>query len=262
MSNNFKTLKSFSNLFEAELVKELLEENNFTVNILNEYTASNLPGVAGNDFMMIELQVIEDEFDEAEEFIEDIGDSYITDRMLTETGAKLDGHFLLTSGRHSEQYFEKIKIIQNPEKCSTICKSLAERFTDYDVDVVIGPAYGAIVLGFEVAKYLKKQFAFTQRSDGKMSFRSGFDLKAGMKALIIEDVTTTGGSVMEVIELLKSMQIECVGVGLLVDRSNGTIDFGVPVESMLTVDAKSWEAEECPLCKKNIPVTKPGRSDK
>ncbi len=262
MSNNFKTLKSFPNLFEAELVKELLEENDFTVNILNEYTASNLPGVAGNDFMMIELQVLIEEFEGAQEFIDDIADAYIADRMLTEVGAKLDGHFLLTSGKHSDQYFEKIKIIQDPEKCSAICKALAERFADEDIDIVIGPAYGAIVLGFEVAKYLKKAFAFSQRNDGKMSFRSGFDLEPGMKALIIEDVTTTGGSIFEVIELLKEKQMHCVGVGLLVDRSNGTIDFGVPVEAMLTVDAKSWEADECPLCKQNIPLTKPGRSDK
>ncbi len=262
MSNKFKTLKSFSNLFEAELVKELLEENNFTINLLNEYTVSNLPGVAGNDFMMIELQVIEEEYEEAQDFIEDIGDSYITDRMLKETGAKLEGHFLLTSGKHSDQYFEKIKIIQHPEKCSTICKALAERFANYDIDIVIGPAYGAIVLGFEVGKYLQKQFAFTQRSDGKMTFRSGFDIEPGMKAIIIEDVTTTGGSIFEVMELLKERGVQCVGVGLLVDRSNGTIDFGVPVEALLTVDAKSWEPEECPLCKQNIPLTKPGRSDK
>ncbi len=262
MSNNFKTLKNFSNLFEAELVKELLEENDFTVNLLNEYTASNLPGIAGNDYMMIELQVPEEEYEGAEEFIEDISDAYITDRMLTETGAKLEGHFLLTSGKHSDQYFEKIKIIQDPEKCSVICKALAERFADEDIDVVIGPAYGAIVLGFEVAKYLKKPFAFSQRNDGKMSFRSGFDLKAGMKALIIEDVTTTGGSIFEVMELLQEKSMKCVGVGLLVDRSNGSIDFGVPVEAMLTFDAKSWEPEECPLCKQAIPLTKPGRSDK
>ena len=110
---------------------------------------------------------------------------------------------------------------------------------------------------------LKKQFAFTQRNEGKMSFRSGFDLKSGMKALIIEDVTTTGGSIVEVMELLKEMQITCVGVGLLVDRSNGTIDLGVPVEAMLTVNAESWEPERMSsLVSKISHLTKPGRSDK
>lgn len=262
MSNDFKTLKSFTDLFEAELVKELLEENDFRVNLLNEYTVSNLPGIAGNDFMMIELQVMEDQYDEAAEFIEDISDAYITDRMLTESHAKLEGHFLLTSGKHSDQYFEKIKIIQDPVKCAVICKALAQRFADYDVDLVVGPAYGAIVLGFEVAKSLGKKFAFTQRNEGKMTFRSGFDISPGMKAIIIEDVTTTGGSIVEVLELLKEHDVECIGVGLLVDRSNGKLDFGVPVEAMLTVDAKSWEPEECPLCKNNVPLTKPGRSDK
>lgn len=262
MSNSFKTLKSFYKLFEAELVKELLEENEFTVNLLNEYTASNIPGIVGLDFMMIELQVLEGQFEEAVAFLENISDAYITERMLTEAEAKLDGHFLLTSGRHSDQYFEKIKIIQDPVKCSVICKTLSERFADYDVDLVIGPAYGAIVLGFEVARYLGKKFAFTQRENGKMTFRSGFDINPGMKAIIIEDVTTTGGSILEVMKLLKEHQVETVGVGLLVDRSNGKIEFGVPVEAMLTVDVRSWEPEDCPLCKDNIPLTKPGRSDK
>ncbi len=262
MENSFVTLRSYTDIFEAELVKELLEDNNFTVNLKNEYMVSNLPGVAGGDTMFLEVQVIKEELEDAKEFLEDISDSYLTERIFIEIGAKLDGHFLLTSGRHSNQYFEKIKVIQNPAKVAILCNMLAKRLADYNADIVIGPAYGAIVLGYEVAKQLNKPFAFSQRKDGEMSFRSGFDVKPGMKALIIEDVTTTGGSIFEVKKLLEDKGMECVAIGLLVDRSNGTIDFGTPVEALLTVDAVSWEAEECPLCKDGIPLTKPGRSDK
>ena len=262
MSNVYVTIKKFTDIFEAEVVRELLENNEFEAKILNEVTLSILPAIAGNDAILLEVQVLESQFEAAQDFLEDIHDGYLTDRIFTEIGAKLEGHFLLTSGRHSNQYFEKIKIIQNPQKVEVVCSLLAERFKDCDVDIVIGPAYGAIVLGYEVAKQLNKPFAFSQRKEGGMSFRSGFDVKPGMKALIIEDVTTTGGSIFEVQALLKEYKVECVGVGLLVDRSNGTIDFKVPVEALLTVDAQSWEPEECPLCKADVPVTKPGRSDK
>lgn len=262
MENNFVTVKSFTTVFEAEMVKELLEKNEYTVNLLNQYIASTIPGIAGNGFVKIEIQVLAEEADKAKDFLEDISDSYLTERLLTEAGAKLSGHFLLTSGRHSNQYFEKIKIIQDPEKAAILCGILAERFKDYDIDVVIAPAYGAIVLGYEVAKQMGKPFAFSQRKEEKMTFRSGFDVKPGMKAIIIEDVTTTGGSIFEVQELLKERNVECLGIGLLVDRSNGKVDFGCPVEALLTVDAVSWTPEECPLCKDGSKAVKPGRSDK
>jgi orotate phosphoribosyltransferase, Thermus family len=184
------------------------------------------------------------------------------EKILVESGAFLEGHFKLTSGKHSKYYIEKIKLIQQPEDVVKIGKAFAGKCAHLDFDVVVSPALGAIVLGYEVAKQMGKRFVFTQRKDDKMSIRSGFDLQPHEKVLIIEDVTTTGGSVFEVINCIKEQKADIVGVGLVVDRSGGTIDFGVPVFPLLTLKITAYEPDECPLCKENIPITKPGSSDK
>jgi len=184
------------------------------------------------------------------------------ERLLVETGAFLEGHFKLTSGKHSKYYVEKIKLIQRPEDVVKIGKAFATKCSHLDFDVVVSPALGAMVLGFEVAKQMGKRFVFTQRKEGVMSIRSGFDLQPGERVLIIEDVTTTGGSVFEVIECINERKVDIVGVGLVVDRSGGLIDFGVPVFPLLTLRIEAYEPDECPLCKENIPITKPGSSGK
>lgn len=184
------------------------------------------------------------------------------EKILVESGAFLEGHFKLTSGKHSKYYVEKIKLIQRPEDVVKIGRAFAKKCNHLDFDVVVSPALGAIVLGYEVAKQTGKRFVFTQRKDGKMSIRSGFDLQPYEKVLIIEDVTTTGGSVFEVIECIKKRNADIVGVGLVVDRSGGTIDFRVPMFPLLTLKIEAYEPDKCPLCKVNIPITKPGSSDK
>ena len=184
------------------------------------------------------------------------------ENILVESGAFFEGHFKLTSGKHSKYYVEKIKLIQQPEDVVKIGKAFARRCAYLDFDVVVSPALGAIVLGYEVAKQMGKRFVFTQRKDNEMSIRSGFDLQPHEKVLIIEDVTTTGGSVFEVIECIKKRNADIVGVGLVVDRSSGTIDFRVPMFPLLTLKIEAYEPDECPLCKENIPITKPGSSDK
>ncbi|PID28911.1 MAG: orotate phosphoribosyltransferase [Candidatus Cloacimonadota bacterium] len=182
--------------------------------------------------------------------------------ILQECQALLRGHFKLTSGRHSDRYIEKIKIINQPDKTAILCKELAEKLKNIEADVIVGPAMGGIVLAFEVAKNLNKKFVFTQRKDGKMTIRSGFALQPGQKAIIIEDIVTTGGSVFEVIECLKEHQVEVSAIGVIVDRSGGKVDFGAKTEALLTADIQSWEADECPLCKENVPFNTPGSSDK
>ena len=184
------------------------------------------------------------------------------EQILSDSNALLEGHFKLTSGRHSNKYIEKIKIINQPDKVSILCKKLADKLKDVEANIVIGPAFGGIVLAYEVAKNLGKRFVFTQRKDGEMTIRSGFQVKKGDKAIIIEDIVTTGGSVLEVMSALKKRDVEVKAVGLIVDRSNGKADFGVRTEALLTVNIESWEAEDCPLCKKNIPINTPGSSDK
>lgn len=183
-------------------------------------------------------------------------------KLLEESGALLNGHFKLTSGRHSDQYVEKIKLINQPEKVEILCGELTEKLKNVDCDIVVGPAMGGIVLAYEVAKKLGKKFVFTQRKNGKMSIRSGFEINPDDKAIIIEDIVTTGGSVKEVIQALEDRKVKVEAVGLIVDRSGGEADFGIPTYSLLTLNIDNWLPEECPLCKKGTSITSPGRSDK
>jgi orotate phosphoribosyltransferase len=184
------------------------------------------------------------------------------EKILSDSQALLKGHFILTSGRHSEFYVEKIKIINNPVYVEMLCEKLANLLKDYDCDVVIGPAYGGIVLAFEVARKLNKKFVFSQRKDEKMSIRSGFEIKPGDRAIIIEDIVTTGGSVNEVIALLKSMEVDILAIGCIVDRSGGKANFGCDFVPLLTMNIETFDPQNCPLCDKGLPLIKPGASDK
>lgn len=178
--------------------------------------------------------------------------------LLEETGALLDGHFLLTSGRHSGSYVEKFRLLELPKATEKVGQGLAEAFKDFDVEVVVGPMTGGILLAHETAKVLNTRSIFTERVNGKMEFRRGFEIKPGERVLIVEDIVTTGGSVLEVMEAVKEMNGNIVGVGLMVDRSSGKADFGVPTKALLTLDIPSYEVNECPLCKSEVPVTERG----
>ncbi len=178
--------------------------------------------------------------------------------IFEETEALLNGHFLLTSGRHSSQYFQCAKVLQYPQHTTTICKIIAEYFKDFDIDTVISPAIGGIVVGQEVARLLNKKFIFAERADKDLVLRRGFEIKEGEKVLVCEDVVTTGGSVFEVIDIVKNSGADVTGVGIIVDRSNGKVDFGVPQMSTLKMEVVSYLSEECPMCKEGTPAVKPG----
>lgn len=182
--------------------------------------------------------------------------------ILEDTNALLKGHFKLTSGRHSEYYVEKIKIIHYPDKVELLCKEIANKLKDFPIDIVVGPAFGGIALAYEVARQMGKKFVFTQRKDDKMSIRSGFDIKAGDNAVIIEDIITTGGSVKEVIDVLKEYHVNVQAVASIVDRSAGKAQFDCPLISLAELTFETWEEKDCPLCKENIAIIKPGASDK
>ncbi len=261
MVRNLVTIAEFTDSFEAEVAKSFLEEAGFEVFLQNERFQSMYSSIAG-DMYPIELQVYAEFEAEASGLLNDQGDSYLTNAILQEEGALLEGHFLLTSGNHSNRYIEKIRVLQNPQATHNLCEKLAHRLAVYDFDTVIGPAYGAIVLAFEVARILGKQFVFTQRKDEKMVFRSGFDLSNTKKAVIIEDIVSTGGSVSEVVNCARDKGIDVVAIGLLVDRSGGKLDFGLPVESLLSIEVPLWRPEECDLCKQGLHLVKPGSSDK
>lgn len=179
--------------------------------------------------------------------------------ILKEAGVLLEGHFLLTSGRHSNKYLQCAKIFRHTRYSEELCAALAENFANDGVDVVIGPAMGAVQMAYEVSRSLGCENFFAEREDGKMTLRRGFEVTPGMKVLLVEDVITTGGSVREVLELVKAAGGEVVGVGSIVDRTGGKIDFGVPFRPVISVDVESWEADECPLCKAGAPAPyKPG----
>lgn len=183
-------------------------------------------------------------------------------KLLEKTGAVLHGHFLLTSGLHSPMYVEKFQVLQYPEYTEALCKALAEHFKSDNVGLVVGPVTGGILLAHEVGKALGTKAIFTEREDGKMTLKRGFEIPAGTRVLVVEDIVTTGGSVHEVLDVVKEKGGVPVGVGLLVDRSGGKADFGVKTCALLELNVPASTAEECPLCKEGIPFTKRGRTGK
>ena len=183
--------------------------------------------------------------------------------LLVETNAIMEGHFKLTSGKHSQFYVEKFNVLQLPKKTEALCQAIAEHFKDANIETVVGPVTGGIILAHETGKALGTRAIFTERVDGKMTFRRGFNLHEGERVLIVEDVVTTGGSVREVIDVVKDFGGVPVAVAMLVDRSGGKATFGdVPNFALLHMDVETFEPENCPLCKKNIPLTKRGSTGK
>lgn len=177
-------------------------------------------------------------------------------KIFKETGVMLEGHFLLTSGRHSDKYMQCAKLFVNPEISEKFAKQLADKFEN--VDIVAGPAVGGIILAYEVARQLGVKNVFFERQEGKMTLRRGFEIPESANVLVVEDVVTTGGSVKEVVNEIQNIGANVIGVGSIVDRSNGKVDFGVPFEAVLSMEVVSYEANECPLCKQGIPAVKPG----
>jgi orotate phosphoribosyltransferase len=190
------------------------------------------------------------------------------DRILAlfkDSDALLQGHFKLTSGKHSEWYFEKIRLIENPAALEKIIDLLVEKIRSEkkEFEYVISPAYGAIAIGFLAALKLGKKFAFTQRVEEKMSFRSGFTGLDGSRAVVVEDILTTGGSLNEVVECLRQRAVRLAGIYVLVDRTAGEVLIeGRPVGSLLAMKIQAFEPDACPLCKQGVPLIKPGASDK
>jgi len=181
-------------------------------------------------------------------------------KKFEKTGAILKGHFKLTSGVHSDSYIQCAQVMQYPEFIHNLCSELGKKFKGEDIDVIVGPAMGAIIMSHVMAMVLGPwvRAIFTEREDGKMTLRRSFEIKKGEKVLVVEDVTTTGSSAREVIDIVKSRQAKVVGVGALIDRSGGKVDFGIRYEKLLTIKMNTYEPDNCPLCKKEIPITKPG----
>jgi len=171
------------------------------------------------------------------------------------TGGLREGHFKLTSGLHSDQYFDKLQVLQYPEHTAALASALAGKCDRAQVDVAIGPAYGGIILAYEVARQLGKRAIFATKDQGELKLRKEFHLAPGERVLVVEDVITTGGSVKQVVELVRDLGAHVVGVCALIDRSGGTADVGAPLTALATLQVAKYSPAECPLCARGIPLT-------
>ena len=182
--------------------------------------------------------------------------------IFRETGALTEGHFELTSGYHSPHYFQCAKVLQYPEYNSLFATEIAINFINDNITLVISPAIGGITLGTEIGRKLEARNIFTERDNNKMVLRRGFEIFENDRILICEDVVTTGGSVLEIIDLVKSTKAALAGVGFIIDRTGGEIDFGVKLISLAQVEAEKYHPDEIPEWLKKIPVTQPGSRKK
>lgn len=178
--------------------------------------------------------------------------------LFDKYGALLKGHFKLSSGLHSEKYLQCALVLQYPGIAEKLSRALAKKFSKSKIDVVVAPALGGITLSYEVARALGVRGLFTERQEGRMVLRRGFSIEKGEKVLVVEDVITTGGSTKEVMSVVRALGGKVIGVGSVIDRSSQNLDFGVPFEALAKVNVETFEEKNCPLCKKNIAVTKPG----
>ncbi len=181
--------------------------------------------------------------------------------MLKEYGVLREGHFLLTSGKHSDRYFEKFRILENPPVCEAFARVVAERFRKGDVNVVCGPTTGGVIIAYEVARQLECRCIIAEKAESGRKIGRGFRLGPEDRVLVVDDVLTTGGSIKETLAAVESSGAKVVGVGVFVDRSAG-VDFGVPLLGAFRQQVATFEPTACPLCANDIPLEEPGRSGK
>ncbi len=180
--------------------------------------------------------------------------------LYKKRGAYLQGHFLLSSGLHSEFYLQSALVLQYPHDAWLLCSSIAEHFKDKEIDVVIAPAMGGILVSYDVARALGKNVRsiFAERVEGKLTLRRGFKIDTNERVLVVEDVVTTGKSVNETLDVVREFTDNIVGIGALVDRGGNFDPHGIDYFPLIKLKIENYEPENCPLCKKGIPLEKPG----
>lgn len=178
------------------------------------------------------------------------------EKLLKENNGLLKGHFCLTSGLHSDTYFQCAKLYENPQVVEKLGIELAKKLADIDFDTVVSPAIGAVIMGYETAKQCKRRNLFVERKDGVLQLRRNYQLEKGEKVLIVEDVITTARTINETIDAIKEFKPAIIGVACIVDRTCGKS--GYNITSLLQVNPVTYEPENCPLCKDEIPLVKPG----
>lgn len=178
--------------------------------------------------------------------------------VYEKTGALLSGHFLLSSGLHSDRYLQSALVLQQPSIATKICAALADHFKDTKIDVVIAPALGGVFVSHETARALGVRALFAERVNGELTLRRGFTINAGERVLVVEDVITTGKSTRETIEVVRKAGGVVVAAGALIDRSGGKAELGVPYRSLVTLDVPAYQPDACPLCRAGSTPVKPG----
>ena len=178
--------------------------------------------------------------------------------IYRKTGALLSGHFLLSSGLHSDRYLQSALVLQQPDIATKLCAALADYFKDQKIEVVIAPALGGVFVSHETARALGVRALFAERVNGELTLRRGFTISPGERVLVVEDVITTGKSTRETIEVVKKAGGSVIAAASLVDRSGGKAELGVPYKSLVTLDVPTYAAETCPLCRSGSAPVKPG----
>jgi len=181
-------------------------------------------------------------------------DTQALTRLFTEKGAILQGHFYRLSGRHTDWYVQCARLFEDSATAQTVAAELAERCGQYDVDVVLAAAIGGVLPGWEVARALGLPLFYCEKRDGALILRRGFEIRAGMRVLIVEDEVSTGQSVREMAEIVRALGGTAVGVGCLVDKSGGKAPLDLPLTALITLDAQHYRAEACPMCKQGLPL--------
>ncbi|MBU5307963.1 orotate phosphoribosyltransferase [Clostridioides mangenotii] len=177
--------------------------------------------------------------------------------ILKDSDALLEGHFLLSSGKHSNRYIQCAKVLRFPDRAEKVLASVVDQIKALDIDIVVGPAMGGVVVSYELGRQLGKEAIFTERKNNIMELRRGFEIKKGAKIIIAEDVVTTGKSTIETKKVLEELGGEVIGVACIADRTSE--DIGMPIYSAIKLDIQVYDADECPLCKEGkIEVIKPG----
>jgi orotate phosphoribosyltransferase len=179
-------------------------------------------------------------------------------KLLKETDALTEGHFLLSSGRHSGNYCQCAKLLRFPKKAEEALCAVAKQVKGLNLTKICGPAMGGIIVSYELSRQLGLESIFTERKDDEMTLRRGFAAGKGDRVLIAEDVVTTGKSTMETVKVLESLGAQVVGVACIVDRRNADCELKLPLYSAIKLDIASYDPLECPFCKEGIPIEKPG----
>jgi orotate phosphoribosyltransferase len=183
------------------------------------------------------------------------------EEMFRKSGAVLHGHFVLTSGLHSPEYWEKFKVMQYPEYVSVLCGMIANHYNGQNIQLVAGPTTAGIILAFETGRQLGTRAIYAEKTENKgFTFKRGAAINPGDRVLVVDDILTTGGSIKEVIAQVKERGGVVVGIGVLVDRSEKGLDFGVPLYSCHRVSVVTYAQDKCPQCAEKIPLVKPGGS--